>query len=133
MVSHGKLINTPYKGLDSYYVVVTQSVEDICWEDTSFQRIVLQLSLIHSLSSLNISAETSKTDNSKYKNSSWYSSQASLEQASLEQAVEMKAYFMNKILELKNEICYLKNQLKDGEKNWDSISMVNFYKSKMSL
>ena len=114
--------------MDSYYVVVTQSVEDICWEDTGFQRIVLQLSLIHSLSSLNISAETSKTDNSKYKNSSWYSSQASLEQA-----VEMKAYFMNKILELKNEICYLKNQLKDGEKNWDTISMVNFYKSKISL
>ena len=38
----------------------------------------------------------------------------------------MKAYFMNKILELKNEICCLKNQFEDEEKNSDSISMVNF-------
>ena len=29
---------------------------------------------------------------------------------------------------LKHEICCLKNQLEDGEKNSDSTSMVNFYK-----
>ena len=45
----------------------------------------------------------------------------------------MKAYFMNKIHELKNEICCLKNQLEDGEKNSDNISIVNFYKSEISL
>ena len=41
----------------------------------------------------------------------------------------MKAYFMNQIHELKNEICCLKNQLEDGDKNSDSISVVDFYKS----
>ena len=45
----------------------------------------------------------------------------------------MKACFMNKIHELKNEIWCLKNQLQDGEKDSDSISMVNFYKSEISL
>ena len=34
----------------------------------------------------------------------------------------MKAYFMNEIHELKNEICFLKNQLENGEKNSHSIS-----------
>ena len=45
----------------------------------------------------------------------------------------MKGYFMNKIHELKNEICCFKNQLEDVEKNSDSISMANFYKSEMLL
>ena len=34
---------------------------------------------------------------------------------------------------LKNEICCLENQLEDGEKNSDSTSMVNFYKSEIFL
>ena len=40
---------------------------------------------------------------------------------------------MSKIHELKNEICCLKNQLENGEKKSDSISVVNFYKSEISL
>ena len=40
---------------------------------------------------------------------------------------------MSKIRELKNEIFCLKNQLQDGEKNSDSVSVVNFYKSEISL
>ena len=35
--------------------------------------------------------------------------------------------------ELKNEICHLKNQLEDREKNSDTISMVSFYKSGICL
>ena len=33
MVSNGKVINIPHKGLDSYYVVDTQSVEFTCDKD----------------------------------------------------------------------------------------------------
>ena len=40
---------------------------------------------------------------------------------------------MNEIYELKNEIYFLKNQLEDGEKNLDSISMIKFHKSEISL
>ena len=65
--------------------------------------------------------ETPKIDSTKYKISLRDSSQVSL--------AAMKAYFMNEIHELKNEICCLKNQLEDREKNSDSISSVNFYKS----
>ena len=45
----------------------------------------------------------------------------------------MKAYFMNEIHKLKNEISCLKNRLEDGAKNSDSISTVNFYKSEIAL
>ena len=45
----------------------------------------------------------------------------------------MKPYFISEIYELKNEICFLKNQLEDGEKNADSISMIKFYKSEIFL
>ena len=46
----------------------------------------------------------------------------------------MKAsYFMNKIHELKNEISCLRNKLEDKEKNSESISMVNFFKSDIFL
>ena len=45
----------------------------------------------------------------------------------------MKAYFMNKIFELKNEICFLKNQLEDREKNSGSIFMIKSYKSGIFL
>ena len=51
----------------------------------------------------------------------------------LAQIVEMKAYFMNEIYELKNGICFLKNQLEDRENNSDSISMIKSYKSEISL
>ena len=40
---------------------------------------------------------------------------------------------MNEIYELKNEICFLKNQLENGEKNSDSVSMITFYKSEIFL
>ena len=105
-----------------YYVVDTQSVEDSCCEDIDFHKNSTP-KVTDSLPSLNISVETPKIDNTKYNSSSRDSSQVSLEQV-----VAMKAYFMNKIHELKNEICCLKNQLEDGEKNSDSIYMVNFYK-----
>ena len=45
----------------------------------------------------------------------------------------MKAYFLNEIYELKNEIYFLKNQFEDGDKNSDSIAMIKFYKSEISL
>ena len=35
-ISDGKLINIPHKGLDSCYVVDTQSVEDTCCKDIEF-------------------------------------------------------------------------------------------------
>ena len=38
MVSDGKLINAPHKGLDSYYFVDTQSVEVTCCEGIIFQK-----------------------------------------------------------------------------------------------
>ena len=40
---------------------------------------------------------------------------------------------MNEIYELKSEICFLKNQLEDGEENSDSISMIKLYKSEIFL
>ena len=72
--------------------------------------------------------EIPKIDDSKYKSSSRDSSQVSHEQVAV-----MKAYFMSKILELKNEIYCLKSQLEDGEKNCDSITMADFYKSEIYL
>ena len=69
MISDGKLINTPHKGLDSYYVVDTQSVEDTCCEDIDFQKNATPI-VTDSLPSLNISVENPKIDNSKYKSSS---------------------------------------------------------------
>ena len=53
--------------------------------------------------------ETPKIDSAKYKSSLRGSSQDVLAQI-----VAMKAYFMNEIQELKNEICFLKSQLEDG-------------------
>ena len=44
MISGGKLMNALHKGLDSYYVIDTQSVVDTCEE--IFRKILLQLSLI---------------------------------------------------------------------------------------
>ena len=108
MVSDGKLINAPHKGLDSYYVVETQSVGDTCCEDIDFQKNPTP-NVTDSLPSLNIFVETSKMDSTRYKSSSRDSSQVSLDQV-----VAMKAYFKNKIHELKNEICCLKIQLKEG-------------------
>ena len=61
---------------------------------------------------LNISAKIPRIDSTKHKSSSRDSSLVLLDQV-----VAIKAYFMNKILELKNEICCLKNQLEDGEKD----------------
>ena len=127
MISGGKLINTPRKGLDTYYVVDSQSVGDTCCEDIDFQKNPTPI-VTDSLPLLNISVETTKIDNSKYKSSSRDSSQVALEQV-----VAMKACFINKIHELKDEICCLKNQLEDGEKNSGGISVVNFYKSEISL
>ena len=96
MVSNGKLIIIPHRGLDSYYVVDTQSVEFTCDKD-----IDLQMNSTPNdtdcLPSLNISVETLKIDSTKYKSSSRDSSQDLLAQI-----VAMKAYFMSEIYELKN-------------------------------
>ena len=59
MVSDGKLINTPRKGLDSYYVEDTQLVEDTCCEDIDFQKNSAPI-VTDSLPSLNISVKTQK-------------------------------------------------------------------------
>ena len=59
MVSDGKLINAPHKGLDSYYVVDTQSVEVTCCEDINFQKNPTPNDT-DSFPSLNISVETRK-------------------------------------------------------------------------
>ena len=125
-ISDGKLINIPHKGLDSYYVVDTQSVEFTCDKDIDLQKNPSPNDT-DSLPSLNISQETPKIDSTKYKCSSRDSSQDLLAQIEA-----MKVYFMNKIYELKNEIYFLKNQLEDWEKNSDSISMIKFYKSEFS-
>ena len=94
MVSNGKLINAPHKGLDSVvdYVVDTQSVEDTCCEDVNFQKNPTPI-VTDSLPSLNISVETPKIDSTKYKSSLRDSSQVSLEQA-----VAMKAYFITRYM-----------------------------------
>ena len=127
MVSDGKLINNAHKGLDSYYVADTQSVEFTCDKNIDLQKNPT-LNDTDFLPSLNISPETPKIDSTKYKGYSRDSSQDLLAQI-----VAMKAYFMNKIYELKNEICFLKNQLEDREKNSGSIFMIKFYKSGISL
>ena len=127
MVSDGELINAPHKGLDSYYVVDTQSVEVTCCEDINFQKNPTPNDT-DSFPSLNISAETPKNDSTECKSSLRDSSQDLLAQV-----VAMKAYFMNEIYELKNEICCLKNKVEDREKRSDSTSMANFYKSEISL
>ena len=112
MVSDGKLINNPHKGLDSYYVVDTQLVEFTCNENMDLQKNPTPNDT-DSLPSLKISVETTEIDITKYKSSVRDSSQDLLAQI-----VAMKAYFMNEIYELKNEICFLKNQLEDGEKKF---------------
>ena len=127
MISHGKLINAPHKGLDSYYIVDTQSVEVTCCEDIIFQTNPTPNNT-HSFPSLNISVETPKIDSTECKSSSSDSFQDLLAKVGT-----MEVYFMNEIYELKNEICCLKNTLEDGEKRSDSTSMVNFYKSEISL
>ena len=115
IVSDGKLINAPHKGLDSYYVVDTQSVGVTCCEDIIFQKIPSPNDT-DSLPSLNISVENLKIDSTECKRSSRDSFQDLLAKV-----VAMKAYFMNEIYELKHEICCLKNKLEDGEKRSDSI------------
>ena len=127
MVSDGKLINTPHKGLDSYYLVDTQPAEVTCCEDIIFQKNPTPNGT-DSFPSLNISVETLKIDSTECESSSRDSFQNLLAKV-----VAMKAYFMNDIYELKNEICCLKNILEDGEKSSDSTFMVNFYKSEISL
>ena len=62
MVDDGKLVNTSHKGLDSCYVVDTQSVEDTCCEDIDFQKNPTPI-VTDSLPSLNIYVETPKVDN----------------------------------------------------------------------
>ena len=113
--------------MHSYYVIDTQSVEFTCNKDIDLQKNPTSNDT-DSLLSLNISMETPIIDSTKYKRSSRDSSQDLLAQI-----VAMKAYFMTEIYELKNEICFLKNQLEDGEKNSDSISMIKFYKSEICL
>ena len=127
MVSNGELINIPQKGLDSYYVVDTQLVEFTCDKDIDLQKNPTPNDT-DSLPSLNISVETPTIDSTKYKRSSRDSFQDLPAQV-----VAIKAYFMNEIYELKNEICFLKNQLEDGEKNSGSIYMITFYKSEIYL
>ena len=127
MVSDGKLINAPHKGLVSYYVVDTQSGEVTCCKDIIFQKNPTPNDA-DSFPSLNISVETPKIDSTECKSSSRDSFQDLFAKV-----VAMKAYFMNEIYELKNEICCLKNKLEDGEKRSDSTSMVNFYKSEIYL
>ena len=127
MVINGKLINAPHKGLDSYYVVDTQSVEITCCEDIKFQKNPTPNDS-DSFPSLNISVETPKIDSIECKSSS-----RDFSQDLLAQVVAMKAYFMNEIYELKNEICCLKKKIEDGEKRSDSTSIVNFYKSEIYL
>ena len=122
MVSDGKLINTPHKGLDSYYLVDIQPVEVTCCEDIIFQKNHTPNGT-DSFPSLNISVETLKIDSTECESSSRDSFQNLLTKV-----VAMKAYFMNEIYELKNEICCLKNKLEDGEKSSDSTFMVNVYK-----
>ena len=97
MVSECKLINAPHKGLDSYYVIDTQSVEVTCCEDSNFQKNPTPNDT-DSFSSLNISVETPKIDSTECKSSLRDSSQDLFAQV-----VAMKAYFMNEIYELKNE------------------------------
>ena len=107
MVSDGNLINVPHKGLDSYYVVNTHSVEFTCDKDIDLKKNPVPNDTDF-LPSLNISVGNPKIDSTKYKSSSRDSSQDLLAQI-----VAMKAYFMNEIYKLKNEICFLKNQLED--------------------
>ena len=82
MFSDGKLIN---KGLDSYYVVDTQSVENNRCEDIDFQKNHTP-NVTDSLPSLKVSVETPKIDSTKYNTSSIYSSQVSLKQVVLMKA-----------------------------------------------
>ena len=69
IVRDGKLINIPHKGLDSYYVVDTQSVELTYDKDIDLQKNPTPNDT-DSLPSLNISVETPKIDSTKYKSSS---------------------------------------------------------------
>ena len=117
MVGDSKLINTPQKGLDSYYIVEIQSVEDTHCQDINFQKNSTP-NATDFLPSLNIYVEAPNIDSNKCKSSSGDSSKVLVDQV-----VVMKAYFMNETHELKNEICYLKNQLENGEKHSDSISI----------
>ena len=96
IVSDGKLINIPYTGLDSYFIVDTQSVEFTCDKDIDLQKNPAPNDT-DSLPSLNISVETPKIHSAKYKSSS-----RDCSQDLLAQIVAMKAYFMNEIYELKN-------------------------------
>ena len=88
MASDCKLINISNKGLNSYYVVETQSVEFTCDKDIDLQNNSTPNDT-DSLPPLNIFVETPKIDSTKYKSSSKDSSQDLLAQI-----VAMKAYFM---------------------------------------
>ena len=66
MASDCKLINISNKGLNSYYVVETQSVEFTCDKDIDLQSNSTPNDT-DSLPPLNISVETPKIDSTKYK------------------------------------------------------------------
>ena len=79
MVSDGKLIHIPHKGLDSYYAVDTQSAEFTCDKYIDLQKNPAP-NYTNYLPSPNISVETPKIDSTKYKSSSRDSSQDLLAQ-----------------------------------------------------
>ena len=68
MVRDSKLINKPYAGLDSYFVVITESVDVACYENFDFQKNTT-LNHTNPLPSLNTSVETPKIENTKYSSS----------------------------------------------------------------
>ena len=64
--SDSRLINTSHKGLDSYHVVDTQSVEDTCCKDIEFQTDPPP-NVTDALPLLSIYVETPKMDSTKCK------------------------------------------------------------------
>ena len=65
MASDGKLTNIPHKGLDSYYVVDTQSVEFTCDKDIHLRKNPTPNDT-DSLPLLSISVETPKINKTKH-------------------------------------------------------------------
>ena len=110
MQSSSKLRNTPYQGLDSYYIVQSD-IGDAITNSEDILRTFCDETDIDCDIGLNVSVGTPTTVRSKTANSL-----SDLSQNNHIQLVDIKAYFMSEIDELKMEIKSLNQQVNCKDK-----------------
>ena len=110
MQSSSKLRNTPYQGLDSYYIVQSDTGDTITSSEDILKTFCDETDIDCDIG-LNVSGGTPSMVRNKTANSL-----SDLSQNTHIQLVDIKAYFVNEIDELKKEIKSLKQQVNCKDK-----------------